>query len=145
MRDFIQILLIVSKVIQRDLNKSIKKIHLQSKRLKKILNDIDTSTITGKRDKAIILLMVIGGLRSKEVVNIDIQDIEKKIINTEYALKVKDIKPKIHISRLLTMYMMLLKIIQQQDPIQMVQSHYLQVHQIEQKTKDYAKRHYHKY
>lgn len=62
----------------RDLNKAHKKDTFTEQDIKKILNDIDTTTITGKRDKAIILLMVIGGLRVNEVINIDIQDIEQK-------------------------------------------------------------------
>jgi len=62
----------------RDLNKTHKKDAFTEQDIIKILNDIDTSTITGKRDKAIILLMVIGGLRVNEVINIDIQDIEQK-------------------------------------------------------------------
>lgn len=62
----------------RDLNKTHKKDTFTEQDIKKILNDIDTTTITGKRDKAIILLMVIGGLRVNEVINIDIQDIEQK-------------------------------------------------------------------
>lgn len=52
--------------------------------IKIILNKIDTSTQVGKRDKAIILLILTGGLRINEVRNIDIQDIQ--IIKGEYVV-----------------------------------------------------------
>ena len=55
--------------------------------IKKIINDIDTSTIQGKRDRAIILLMLIGGLRINEVRLIDIQDIEIK--NNQYIVYIQ--------------------------------------------------------
>lgn len=54
--------------------------------IKKIIDDIDTSDIVGKRDKAIILLMLVGGLRITEVHNMDIQDIEVK--NNEYIINI---------------------------------------------------------
>lgn len=71
----------------RDLNKSIKKDAFTEQDIKKILSNIDTNTITGKRDTAIILLMVIGGLRIQEVINIDIQDIEVK--DNQYRVRIK--------------------------------------------------------
>lgn len=71
----------------RDLNKSIKKDTFTEQEIKKILSDIDTNTITGKRDKAIMLLMVIGGLRIQEVINIDIKDIEQK--DNQYRVCIK--------------------------------------------------------
>lgn len=71
----------------RDLNKTHKKDAFTEQDIIKIINDIDTSTITGKRDKAIILLMVIGGLRVNEVINIDIQDIEQK--DNQYRVFIK--------------------------------------------------------
>lgn len=52
--------------------------------IKKILNEIDTNNVIGKRDYAIILLILTGGLRINEVRNIDIQDIE--IIKGEYVV-----------------------------------------------------------
>ena len=52
--------------------------------IKKIIEDIDTSDIKGKRDKSIILLMLVGGLRIKEIHNMDITDIEIK--NNEYIV-----------------------------------------------------------
>ena len=54
--------------------------------IKKIIDDIDTSSVIGKRDKAIILLMLVGGLRVSEVHNMDIQDIEIK--NNEYIVNI---------------------------------------------------------
>ena len=50
----------------------------------KILNDIDTTTIKGKRDKAILLLTITGGLRATEIHNINIEDIEVK--NNQYIV-----------------------------------------------------------
>ena len=52
--------------------------------IKTILNKIDTTTEVGKRDYAIILLILTGGLRINEVRNIDIQDIQ--IIKNEYVV-----------------------------------------------------------
>lgn len=52
--------------------------------IKAILNKIDTTTEIGKRDYAIILLILTGGLRINEVRNIDIQDIQ--IIKNEYVV-----------------------------------------------------------
>ncbi len=52
--------------------------------IKTILDQIDTSTEVGKRDYAIILLILTGGLRINEVRNIDIQDIQ--IIKNEYVV-----------------------------------------------------------
>lgn len=54
--------------------------------IKKIIDDIDTSSVIGKRDKAIILLMLVGGLRITEIHNMDIQDIEVK--NNEYIINI---------------------------------------------------------
>ena len=71
----------------RDLNKSNKKDAFNEQDIIKILSDIDTNTTQGKRDKAIILLIVIGGLRVSEVINIDIQDIER--INNQYRVYIK--------------------------------------------------------
>lgn len=52
--------------------------------IKTILNKIDRTTEIGKRDYAIILLILTGGLRINEVRNIDIQDIQ--IIKGEYVV-----------------------------------------------------------
>lgn len=51
-----------------------KKDYLTSKQTKRLLNTIDTTTLQGKRDYAIASLMVTGGLRDKEVVNANIED-----------------------------------------------------------------------
>ena len=42
---------------------------------KKILSTFDTSTLTGKRDKAMFALMVTAGLRTIEVSRADVTDI----------------------------------------------------------------------
>lgn len=52
-----------------------KKDYLTSKQVKKVLATIDTSTTQGKRDYAIVSLMVGTGLRDTEVVNANIEDI----------------------------------------------------------------------
>lgn len=52
-----------------------KKDYLTSKQVKRLLNCIDTDTLQGKRDYAITLLMVTGGLRDTEIVNANIEDI----------------------------------------------------------------------
>lgn len=67
--------------------KKVKKDALSEQELIKIYNDIDTSTITGKRDKALFLLIVTGGLRISEIVNIDIKDIDIK--NDYYRVLIK--------------------------------------------------------
>lgn len=51
-----------------------KKDYLTSKQIKRVLSTIDTSTLQGKRDYAIVALMVGTALRDTEVVNADIQD-----------------------------------------------------------------------
>lgn len=63
-----------------------KKESLNENDIKAILNKIDTSSIRGKRDYAIILLILTGGLRINEIRNMDIQDIE--IIKGEYVVYV---------------------------------------------------------
>lgn len=71
--------------------KDIKDIHKKDafteKAIQKILDDIDTNTIIGKRDYAMMLLMLTTGLRIKEVSNIDIADIEFK--NDVYVVYIK--------------------------------------------------------
>lgn len=52
--------------------------------IKTIINKIDTTTEVGKRDLAIILLALTGGLRINEIRNIDIQDIQ--VIKGEYVI-----------------------------------------------------------
>ena len=61
-----------------------KKESLNEQDIQNILNNIDKTTIQGKRDYAIILLMLTGGLRINEIVNIDIQDIQ--VIKGEYVV-----------------------------------------------------------
>ena len=79
----------ISEDIKGFKNKSgvLKKDAFTEQDIQKILNDIDTSTIQGKRDKAIILLMLTGGLRINEVSLIDIRDIEIK--NNQYIVNIQ--------------------------------------------------------
>ena len=65
----------------------IKKDAFTEKDIKKVIDDIDTNTIQGKRDKAIMLLMLTCGLRLNEVVLIDIRDIEIK--NNQYIVNIQ--------------------------------------------------------
>lgn len=51
-----------------------KKDYLTSKQVKRVLASIDTTTVQGKRDYAIVALMVGTALRDKEVVNANIED-----------------------------------------------------------------------
>lgn len=51
-----------------------KKDYLTSKQVKRVLSTIDTSTTQGKRDYAIVALMVGTALRDTEVVNANIED-----------------------------------------------------------------------
>lgn len=57
------------------LSKDHKKDYLTSKQVKRVLASIDRSTIQGKRDYAMLALMITGGLRTIEVSRADIQDI----------------------------------------------------------------------
>ena len=52
--------------------------------IKTILNKIDKTTLEGKRDYALFLLIIIGGLRINEIHYIDIKDIQ--IIKNEYVV-----------------------------------------------------------
>lgn len=56
----------------------LKKDHFTEQDIINILNKIDKSTIIGKRDYAIMLLAITGGLRASEIVNININDRETK-------------------------------------------------------------------
>ena len=65
-------------------NTKTKKQSFNEQDIQKIVNKIDKNTIIGKRDYAIILLIITGGLRINEVRNIDIQDIQ--ILKNEYVV-----------------------------------------------------------
>lgn len=52
-----------------------KKDYLTSKQIKRVLSTISTDTLQGKRDYAIVALMVTAGLRDIEVVNANIEDL----------------------------------------------------------------------
>lgn len=57
------------------LDREHKKDYLTSGQVKAVLADADSSTLQGKRDKAILALMIGGGLRTIEVVRADIRDL----------------------------------------------------------------------
>lgn len=57
------------------INKEHKKDYLTGAQMKRILKSIDRKTLTGKRDYAIIALMVTGSLRDIEVSRADVSDI----------------------------------------------------------------------
>jgi len=95
LRSFLRYLFIVGE-ISRDLSLHIlsPKIYrdklipryISREEIKLVLKQVDTRTIVGKRDYAILVLLVSYGLRSKEIVNLKIKDIdwkEKKIIFPE--------------------------------------------------------------
>ena len=51
---------------------------LTSEQAQRLMNSIDTQTIIGKRDKLIIALMLLNGLRACEVCRINICDVERR-------------------------------------------------------------------
>lgn len=57
------------------LTKDHKKDYLTSRQVKEILNTVERDTLQGKRDFAILGLMVTGGLRTIEVIRADIADL----------------------------------------------------------------------
>lgn len=57
------------------LDREHKKDYLNTRQIKSVLADIDRSTPQGKRDYAIIALMITGGLRTVEVVRADVSDL----------------------------------------------------------------------
>ncbi len=65
---------IAEKIKGAKLDQAHKKDYLTVDQIKDVLNNIDTSTITGARDYAIIVLMVTGGLRTIEVSRADMDD-----------------------------------------------------------------------
>lgn len=56
------------------LERGFKKDYLTSAQVKKLINKVDTSTLKGKRDFAILALMVTTGLRTIEVIRADVGD-----------------------------------------------------------------------
>ncbi|MCI2926183.1 tyrosine-type recombinase/integrase [Staphylococcus hominis] len=65
---------IADKIKGAKLDQAHKKDYLTVDQIKDVLNNIDTSTLTGARDYAIIVLMVTGGLRTIEVSRADMDD-----------------------------------------------------------------------
>lgn len=65
---------IAEKIKGAKLDQAHKKDYLTVDQIKDVLTNIDTSTLTGARDYAIIVLMVTGGLRTIEVSRADMDD-----------------------------------------------------------------------
>lgn len=65
---------IAEKIKGAKLDQAHKKDYLTVDQIKDVLNNIDTSTLTGARDYAIIVLMVTGGLRTIEVSRANMDD-----------------------------------------------------------------------
>lgn len=57
------------------LDRGHKKDYLTSNQVKTVFNDVDRSTLQGKRDYAILAIMITGGLRCIEVVRANIEDL----------------------------------------------------------------------
>ena len=66
---------IADNVKSAKLDKSFKKDYLTSKQVKKLLTTIDSDTLKGKRDYAILSLMVTTGMRTIEVERANIEDL----------------------------------------------------------------------
>ena len=66
-----------------------KKDHLTSSQARDLLNSIDTSTAIGKRDYALIAIMLTGGLRDIEAARANISDIRQRGDNTILFLQGK--------------------------------------------------------
>lgn len=64
------------------LDREHKKGYLTSRQVKAVLADIDRTTLQGKRDYAMLVLMVTGGLRTVEVARADIGDMQTLGDNT---------------------------------------------------------------
>lgn len=60
------------------LSKNFKKDYLTSRQAKKILDEIDRSTLKGKRDYAMLVTMLTMGLRTIEITRANIEDIRTK-------------------------------------------------------------------
>lgn len=76
------------------LDKGFKKDYLTSKQVKKMLTTIDTNTLRGLRDYAILLLMVTTGLRTVEVQRANIEDLRTVIDFTALYIQGKGHKEK---------------------------------------------------
>lgn len=68
------------------LDKVFRKDDIEPTRARELLDSIDRNTLTGKRDYAIIMLALTGGLRTVEIVRADIEDVTTK--RGENVLKV---------------------------------------------------------
>ena len=73
----------IAKYVKSEkLSRNFKKDYLTSKQAKKVLATIDRSTLTGKRDYAMLALMLTMGLRTIEVVRANVEDIRNVGDNT---------------------------------------------------------------
>ena len=73
----------IAKYVKSEkLSRNFKKDYLTSKQAKKVLATIDRSTLTGKRDYAMLVLMLTMGLRTIEVVRANVEDIRNVGDNT---------------------------------------------------------------
>ena len=80
---------IAEKIKGAKLDQAHKKDYLTVDRIKDVLNNIDTSTLTGARDYAIIVLMVTGGLRTIEVSRADMDDMRNVGNSPRFTFRVK--------------------------------------------------------
>ena len=64
------------------LNQDHKKDYLTAEQAKEVLKSIDTTTLKGKRDYAMVSLMITGGLRTIEVVRADVGDLRSNGVQT---------------------------------------------------------------
>lgn len=64
------------------LDREHKKDYLTSRQVKTVLGDIDRASLTGKRDYAMLVLMITGGLRTIEVTRADVGDLRTAGDNT---------------------------------------------------------------
>lgn len=69
---------IAERITGAKLDKEHKRDYLSLEEAKALLNTVDRSTIKGKRDYAILVCMLVGGLRTAEIVRADIGDIQRK-------------------------------------------------------------------
>ena len=72
------------KAVKTD--KKSNKAYLSQKQVKRIISSVDTGSLKGKRDKAMLMLMVTTGVRTTEVMNANIEDM--KLQGDEFVLYV---------------------------------------------------------
>jgi len=67
---------IAKRISGKKISKDHKKGYLSAEQMRTVLNDIDRTTLKGKRDYAVLSLMVTAGLRTVEVIRADVKDLE---------------------------------------------------------------------